>query len=245
MPKRLKLRRNLKYLLQFPFLITLFVRNLVQSILTIRKHFQVLTVGILTNHLNAKIMKTRILLPAVLCCLLSLNACRNTENSTSSTLADSSLEQTMTDTTAVNRGEGMQFFLEKAANAGNMEVELGKMATSKASNVRVKKFAEKMVKDHTKTNDNLKKLADKKKLTIPTSIPEADQNHINEMAKLSGAQFDKHYMDMMVKDHIKTLDLFKSATTSGDIDVRRFAAKTLRMIEGHYKLATDLSFDLK
>jgi len=190
-------------------------------------------------------MKTRILLPAVLFCMFNLNACRNTDNSTSSTLADSSLEQTMTDTMAVNRGEGMQFFLEKAAIAGNMEVEIGKMAESKASNKRIKEFAERMVKDHTKTNNDLKKLADKKKITIPISIPEADQNHINEMAKLSGAQFDKHYMDMMVKDHVKTLDLFKSATTSGDIDVRRFAAKTLRMIEGHYKLATDLSFDLK
>ncbi|ATP56766.1 DUF305 domain-containing protein [Pedobacter ginsengisoli] len=199
----------------------------------------------LTKHLNFEIMKTRILLPAVLWCMLSLNACRNTDNSTTNTLADSSLEQTMTDTSAVNRGEGMQFFLEKAAIAGNMEVEIGKMAESKASNPRVKEFAEKMVKDHTKTNNNLKKLADNKKITIPTSIPEADQNHINEMAKLSGAQFDKHYMDMMVKDHVKTLDLFKSATTSGDIDVRRFAARTLRMIEGHYKLATDLSFDLK
>lgn len=190
-------------------------------------------------------MKTRILLPTVLFCIFNLNACRNTDNSTSSTLADSSLEQTMTDTMAVNRGEGMQFFLEKAAIAGTMEVEIGKMAESKASNKRVKEFAERMVKDHTKTNSNLKELADKKKITIPTSIPAADQNHINEMAKLSGAQFDKHYMDMMVKDHVKTLDLFKSATTSGDIDVRRFAAKTLRMIEGHYKLATDLSFDLK
>nr|WP_068891281.1 DUF4142 domain-containing protein [Pedobacter panaciterrae] len=190
-------------------------------------------------------MKTRFLFPIVLFCIIILNACRNTDNSTNNPLADSSLEQTMTDTMAVNRGEGMQFFLEQAAIAGNMEVEIGKMAESKASNPRVKEFAARMVKDHTKTNDNLKKLAESKKITIPASIPVADQNHINEMAKLSGVQFDKHYMDMMVKDHIKTLDLFKSATTSGDIDVRRFATKTLRMIEGHYKLATDLSFDLK
>lgn len=190
-------------------------------------------------------MKTRNLLPAILFSLLIFNACRNTENNTTDPLADSSIEQTMTDTMAVNRGEGMQFFLEKAAVAGNMEVEMGKLAESKSTNPRVKKFAAKMVKDHTKANINLQQLADKKKIKIPTAIPAADQSHLNEIAKLPGAEFDKHYVSMVVKDHVKTLDLFKSATTYGDIDVRRFAAKTLRMIEGHYKLATDLSFDLK
>jgi len=190
-------------------------------------------------------MKTRNLLPAVLLCVLIFTACRNTENNTTDPLADSSIEQTMTDTMAVNRGQGMQFFLESAAVAGNIEVEMGKLAESKSTNPRVKKFAAKMVKDHTKANINLQQLADKKKITIPTAIPPADQNHLNEIAKLPGAEFDKHYMSMVVKDHVKTLDLFKSATTYGDIDVRRFAARTLRMIEGHYKLATDLSFDLK
>ncbi|NRF38007.1 DUF4142 domain-containing protein [Pedobacter foliorum] len=189
-------------------------------------------------------MKTRNLLPAVLLGTLIFNACRNTDNSTTNTLADSSIEQTMTDTMAVNRGEGMQFFLESAAIGGNMEVEMGKLAESKSTNPRVKEFASRMVKEHTKTNINLQKLADKKKIKIPTTIPAADQNHLNEIAKLPGAEFDKHYMGMVVKDHVKTLDLFKSATTYGDIDVRRFAARTLRMVEDHYKVATDLSFDL-
>ncbi|WP_214225084.1 DUF4142 domain-containing protein [Pedobacter sp. B4-66] len=189
-------------------------------------------------------MKTRNLLPAILLCALIFNACRNTDNSTTDPLADSSIAQTMTDTMAVNRGEGMQFFLENAAIRGNIEVEMGKLAESKSTNPRVKKFAARMVKEHTKTNINLQKLADKKKIKIPITIPIADQNHLNEIAKLPGAEFDKHYMEMVVKDHVKTLDLFKSATTSGDIDVRRFAAKTLRMVENHYKVATDLSFDL-
>src|SRR5688572_27390202 len=46
-------------------------------------------------------------------------------------------------------------FAQKAAAAGRMEVEQGKMAASKASNVQVKTYGNMLVKDHTAANQQL------------------------------------------------------------------------------------------
>src|SRR5688500_3731258 len=57
-------------------------------------------------------------------------------------------------------------FVQKAATAGKMEVEHGKMAASKASNAQVKAFGQALVKDHTAANQQLMALAKRKNITI-------------------------------------------------------------------------------
>lgn len=184
-------------------------------------------------------MKTKHFITSLSLVILAFSACRNTDNANSGT-TDSSIGQTMTDTTAINRGADAGEFMKNAALAGMMEVELGKVAQQNASDSRIKKFGEKMVKDHTLIAGDLKKLADTKKVTLPTTLPTSDSNHIEEMKKMTGAAFEKHYMDMMVKDHVKALDLFKSASVSGDVEIRNFASKTLRILERHFKEASDI-----
>ena len=50
-------------------------------------------------------------------------------------------------------------FVKKAAAGGLAEVELGQLATQKASSEDVKKFGQRMVDDHSKANDQLKQVA--------------------------------------------------------------------------------------
>src|SRR5688500_14470130 len=57
-------------------------------------------------------------------------------------------------------------FVQKAAAAGRMEVEHGKMAASKASNAQVKAYASTLVKDHTAANQELMTIAKRKNITI-------------------------------------------------------------------------------
>lgn len=194
-------------------------------------------------------MKTKTLLAGIVLGFSVLQACQNTDKKTKemqSATIDSAMEDhVITDTTALNRGADMSVFMNEAALGGMKEIELGKIAQEKSTNRMVKRFAQTVVKDHMKIAERLKKLADGKHMALPASLPATDLAHIEEMKKMSAAEFDKHYIGMMVKDHIKSLDLFKSATTSGDTPLQNFAINALRTLEAHYKTATDLDEKLR
>src|SRR5437763_16731925 len=59
-------------------------------------------------------------------------------------------------------------FVKKAAEGGLAEVELGQLATQKASSEEVKKFGQRMVDDHSKANDQLKQVAAQQQIDLPT-----------------------------------------------------------------------------
>lgn len=135
-------------------------------------------------------------------------------------------------------------FMEKAALGGMMEVDLGKIA-QKSTNPKVKAFAAQMVTDHTKANMQLKTLAAKSGIILPSAYPADEKMHMEAMKKMTGAAFDKHYIDMMVTDHDKTLALFKGGANSMDKPVSDFAKKTIPVIAGHFKEAKEIQAGLK
>lgn len=140
-------------------------------------------------------------------------------------------------------GDGAAF-MKTAALGGMMEVDLGKLAAENASDAKVKAFAAKMVTDHTKANNELKTIAQESGITLPEEYPADVKAHIDEMKKLKGAKFDAHYMDMMVNDHVKTLDLFRTAGLRKDA-LKDFAKRTLPVLEGHHKMAVEIKASLK
>ncbi|PYR03729.1 MAG: hypothetical protein DMG00_25515 [Acidobacteria bacterium] len=87
-----------------------------------------------------------------------------------------------------------QTFVTKTAAGGMAEVELGKLAQEKGTSDQVKSFAQRMVTDHNKANDELKTLAQNKNITLPTDIDPHDKALRDRLSKLSGAQFDHAYM---------------------------------------------------
>jgi putative membrane protein len=129
-------------------------------------------------------------------------------------------------------------FVSKVASAGMAEVELGKMAVEKASNPEVKKFAQRMVDDHSKANDELKTLAANKHMTLPDGPGPQHKAMQDRLSNASGAAFDRAYMQMMIADHRQALNDFRlAAKAAKDADVKSWAAKTLPTIEEHVKLA--------
>lgn len=125
-------------------------------------------------------------------------------------------------------------FVVKAASGGMMEVELGNLAQKNAQNPRVKSFGAMMVKDHSNANKELLVLASKKSISVPGKVSAEHQDHINEMMKLKGADFDKHYMGMMVDDHKEDVNLFETAAKNlDDPELKSFASKTLTVLNAH------------
>ena len=135
-------------------------------------------------------------------------------------------------------------FMKEAAMGGMMEVELGKLA-QKSMNPQVKAFAAQMVVDHNEANKKLTALAYKSEILLPTEHYADQSEHIKTMKSLSGPEFDKHYIAMMVNDHQKTVELFKSATETRSLEVKKFATEMLPVLEGHYAKAKAIQSTLK
>jgi putative membrane protein len=131
-------------------------------------------------------------------------------------------------------------FAMKAAEGGMAEVELGNLAKQNGSNSAVKDFGQRMVDDHSKANNELKDLAGKQNITLPTAMNSQDQAEKDRLSKLTGHAFDRAYMKMMVTDHRKDVAEFKRESTSGkNPDLKAWAGKTLPTLQEHLKMAED------
>lgn len=133
-------------------------------------------------------------------------------------------------------------FVMKAGSGGIHEVELGKLASANAADPDVKKFAERMVSDHSKANDALKAAAKAANIPVADKVSPEDQKEFDRFKTLKGAEFDKAYMSQMVKDHEGAEALFrKAAKELKDPGLKGFAEKTLPTIQEHLKLAKQIN----
>jgi putative membrane protein len=133
-------------------------------------------------------------------------------------------------------------FVKKAVQGGMAEVELGKLATEKGQSDQVKKFAQRMVDDHSKANEQLKQLAGSKGIPLPKDLDAKDKAAKKRLSKLGGEQFDRAYMSDMVADHTQDVSEFQQeSTTAKDTDIKNFAAQTLPTLEDHLKEARSIA----
>ena len=132
-------------------------------------------------------------------------------------------------------------FLNNAAEAGLAEINAAKLAQQKASSSQVKEFAQKMIADHTKVNDELKALATNKGVEVSTEPSMAQQAELKALEILDDG-FDKSYVDRMaVAAHESTVELFKEAADKGeDVDVKSFAQDKLPALQSHLEMARTL-----
>ncbi len=129
-------------------------------------------------------------------------------------------------------------FAKKAVGDGMAEVKLGQLASQQAESDQVKQFGQRMVDDHSSANDKLKSIAQQKGVDLPQSMPDQAQQAYNDLQSKSGRGFDQAYIDKMVADHQKAVDLFQQEAKAGkDTDLQNFAKQTLPTLQEHLDLA--------
>jgi putative membrane protein len=135
-------------------------------------------------------------------------------------------------------------FVKEAASGGMAEVELSKVA-QKSENADVKHFADRMVQDHTKANDELMAIANRLGVEMPKTLDSEHERMRGKLQTLHGKAFDEQYMHDMVNDHNKAVKLFQQEERSGQsTEFKQFAQKTLPTLEEHQKMAQELSHKL-
>lgn len=145
-----------------------------------------------------------------------------------------------------NKEEKNADFYVDVAEMNLMEIQLGQLAAGKAVTDDVKELGKRMEAEHTKTLNELKSLAEKKQVTIPTSLTEDGQDVYNKLNDKTGTDFDKDYCDRMVKDHKDAIDKFeKIVNKSTDADLQQWATTTLPALRSHLDHAMTCQEKLK
>lgn len=180
-------------------------------------------------------------LAALAATIIFFSACNSGTTNTESTTSDTSSTSVNKDTAKTDTMANMQMvddnakaFAKDAAEGGMMEVTLGKVAEKNSMSQSVKDFGKMMVDDHTKINDQLKDLATKKMVDLPSTVSNDQQKEIDKLTKETGKTFDKDYVSMMLDDHKKDIDAFKKAGDKiTDPDFKDFIVKTLPTLQKH------------
>jgi putative membrane protein len=136
-------------------------------------------------------------------------------------------------------------FVKEAAQGGLMEVQLGEAASTKGVHDRVKAFGKRMKEDHGKANKELEAIAKKKNVQLSKNLEGKHKSEVERLAKLMGDEFDREYMEAMVKDHKEDIEKFEQAAKNAkDSDVKAFASKQLPTLKEHLQLAQNANKQL-
>lgn len=150
-------------------------------------------------------------------------------------------------------GGGVEGFVKKAGEANMAEVQLGRVASERASNPDVKNFGQMMVRDHSKANDELKQAVSAHNVPLPTELDDKHRDKLEKLRQLQGADFDREYMRTMVDGHEEVADFVgdrasEASKPSGndahaalETAVNGWAARTLPAVQEHLRLAREIS----
>ena len=135
-----------------------------------------------------------------------------------------------------------QSFASQAAVIGKAEIELGQIALKNTQDEGVRKYAERLVKDHSAADKKLKAIAAKENLQLPQSLDPEHEALKSKLQSLKGEDFDRAYLKAMANGHDKAVALFESASQQPQMpeDLKQFAASTLPTLEQHKEMAHSL-----
>lgn len=128
--------------------------------------------------------------------------------------------------------------MKQLAQTNMAEIEVAKIAQSKSKDEQVLEFAKHMIADHTAGLNDVKNLADKKGVTLPTEPDKAHKQEAAKLAKLEGEKFDKAYLtNAGLKDHEAARDLAKKVSQKADdSDLKALAEKMTETINKHLEM---------
>lgn len=142
--------------------------------------------------------------------------------------------------TAVAQSHSDKEFLQKSSQGNVTEVETAKLALRKSQNPEVRAFAQRMIEDHQALGKRMAPFLAQAGVKPSVSLNTEHQHLYNELNQASGQDFDKKYVEAMVKDHHEDLKEFQdeaNSTTDPKLKVtvasgQKVIAEHTQMIEG-------------
>jgi putative membrane protein len=120
---------------------------------------------------------------------------------------------------------------------------MGQLAVQRSTNKQIQKYAQRMIKDHTKNARDLQKVAARKQITLPTAPGPDQMEMLTQLQQATGADFDRAYIQTAgVMAHTMMRQLYSNQANNGtDADLKKYAAKTLPVVEMHLRMAQEMN----
>ena len=168
--------------------------------------------------------------------LLALSAALWTTSGLAQGAADTAAE------TAKPVTEQARTFIEEAAGGNLGEVVVGARAEHRADSAEVRQYGLMMVDDHHKANRELIPIAEANDVDWPTQLPEKMKQLIDELKQLSGAEFDRKYMNAMLEEHRKDIDKYQQMQGKvEDEALSQYIETTLPILKEHLDRAEQIT----
>jgi putative membrane protein len=137
-----------------------------------------------------------------------------------------------------------RMFVKNAMQGSMAEVQLGQLTLQKSQNEQVKQFAQRMIDDHTKLNEQMKPVAQQIGVDAPSQVSKKDKAIMTKLQGLSGTAYDQAYLKDMVKDHKQDLNEFQMESSAGQDQIVKDAANQgSKVIATHLQMAQQLAKD--
>ena len=132
-------------------------------------------------------------------------------------------------------------FIKDASEGSLAEVNFAKLALEKSQDANVRKFAQKMITDHEKLIADMKPFAVKYHVN-PSGTPIMDHAKYQELKLKSGTDFDRAYVEAMVKDHNDDLKKFiDEENSTADPDLKATVKKGAAVVREHTMMIDDIA----
>ena len=193
-------------------------------------------------------------------CLAATAACGGRDDTATTDSAGAPTIGPATDTGALGAGAtgagatgaaaattgGDAAILAQMGAANGAEIAAGELAQPKARNQQVKDFARDMVTDHRAMQAQADSLAVRASITPAAPQPDTLQQKLDSarqqlQSQAAGAEFDRMYMDMQVRDHEGTLALLNASRGAArNADLRTLIEGAIPKVQQHLDRARQI-----
>jgi putative membrane protein len=127
-------------------------------------------------------------------------------------------------------------FLSNAAMGGMYEIEAGNLAARRSESAKIREMANKIVSEHTSVNNEIKRIAQQRNVTLPTALDAEHRDMITKLDNADKASFDQEYLRQQAIAHRKAIELFEEQARNGkDEQAKQFASRTLPALQSHLR----------
>lgn len=125
-----------------------------------------------------------------------------------------------------------QDFMMKTARADLSDIDVARLAMKKSENSDVRDYASMIQKDHTTALEDLSDLMKDKNVPVPEKATADARQDLSLMSTLSGAEFDREFINVMVADHQKAVDMSRDQLRiAQDPDLKKYIEDRLPQLE--------------